>query len=151
VVLASPPDPAELRVRTALFRTRITGLPVALAFQSVGRVARRARTPTGNGRAARWIRRRAESVGTPPAVLFATAHALATAPPAGPPDLAGVPVLVVVGDKDRTVSPAVGRRLAHAGRGSAFVAIPHAGHHVMESQPGMFQDVLRSWLADIWS
>jgi pimeloyl-ACP methyl ester carboxylesterase len=146
LVLVSPPDPADLRVRTALFRTPLLGMPVAASFQAVGRIAARGHVPTGRGRAARWIRRRAQSVGTPTDVLYRAAHELAHAP--SPAPLSGaLPVLVVVGDSDHTVSASAGRSLAGAVAKSELVVIPRAGHHVMEAQPELFATALLDWLA----
>lgn len=146
LVLVSPPDPADLRIRTALFRTRLLGMPVAASFQAVGLIAARGHVPTGRGRAARWIRRRAQSVGTPTDVLYKVAHELAHA--RSPVPLSGtIPVLVVIGDSDHTVSADAGRRLAGAAAASELVVLPRAGHHVMEAQPELFTAALIDWLA----
>jgi pimeloyl-ACP methyl ester carboxylesterase len=146
LVLISPPDPADLRVRTALFRTKMLGMPVAATFQVLGRLAARWRVPTGRGRAARWIRRRAQSVGTPSAVLFESARELNRAP--SPVPLTGsTPVLVIVGDSDHTVSAEAGRRLAGESAACELVVVPRSGHHVMEAQPELFIGVLADWLA----
>lgn len=72
-----------------------------------------------------------------------------------PPDLRGllprveVPTLVVSGDTDRVVSPALSRRTAAAIPGASYVELPRTGHTPHEERPDALAAVLRPFLADL--
>jgi len=65
---------------------------------------------------------------------------------AGLEALEGIPVLIVVGERDRITPIACARKLAHAVPGSELATIARAGHMPMLEQPEAFNELLAAFL-----
>jgi len=57
-----------------------------------------------------------------------------------------MPVLVVVGDRDRVIPPAGGRALANAIPGATLQTLEHSGHIGYAEQPAVFNRIVLSFL-----
>lgn len=65
-------------------------------------------------------------------------------------DLAAVrvPTLIIWGERDRVIPPAVGKTYAAAIRGARLVTLPEIGHAPAEEAPDRFNAILKEFLGD---
>lgn len=59
-----------------------------------------------------------------------------------------VPVLLVFGEEDKLTTPATGKRMHAAIKGSRYVEIPGSGHLVNIEEPGLFADAVMPFLLE---
>jgi 3-oxoadipate enol-lactonase len=91
---------------------------------------------------------RAMMAATPVAGMVGALGAMRDRPDSTPllPDLAGIPVLVIVGDEDEVIPPAQARAMADAIPGSSLVVIRSAGHLPTMERPVETTDALLAFL-----
>jgi YbgC/YbaW family acyl-CoA thioester hydrolase len=91
---------------------------------------------------------RAMMAATPVAGMVGALGAMRDRPDSTPmlPDLAGIPVLVIVGDEDEVIPPAQARVMADAIPGSSLVVIRSAGHLPTMERPVETTDALLAFL-----
>jgi pimeloyl-ACP methyl ester carboxylesterase len=82
-----------------------------------------------------------------PAVSFRQVRAMAAHVPSDLGPLAGIPTLVVAGDDDQIVSPALSRELAAAIVGARYVELENAGHAVILHDAARINDLLAQHFA----
>jgi 3-oxoadipate enol-lactonase len=105
-------------------------------------------TSTLAGAPATVERVRAMMAATPVAGMVGALGAMRDRPDSTPllPDLAGIPVLVIVGDEDEVIPPAQARAMADAIPGSSLVVIRSAGHLPTMERPVETTDALLAFL-----
>jgi pimeloyl-ACP methyl ester carboxylesterase len=82
-----------------------------------------------------------------PAVAFRQVRAMAAHVPSDLAPLAGIPTLVVAGDDDQIVRPALSRELAGSLAGARLVEIANAGHAVILHDAARINDLLAEHFA----
>jgi 3-oxoadipate enol-lactonase len=107
---------------------------------------RGASTPAGAPATVERVR--AMMAATPVAGMVGALGAMRDRPDSTPmlPDLAGIPVLVIVGDEDEVIPPAQARAMADAIPGSSLVVIRSAGHLPTMERPVETTDALLAFL-----
>ena len=87
--------------------------------------------------------------GVPEATYRAALHCLLTFDRRDALARIRVPTLLLVGEQDTTVPPAVMERMAARIEGARYVVLPHAGHLANLDQPAPFDAALAAFLADL--